>query len=395
MGMAPFGTPRYVDKVWKLIRVGRDGAFELDMDYFSFHHSTDRTFNGKFVELFGAPRDPRANFFTPQSGYPSYFGDRPAEYDALARDNQHYADIAASIQQVTEEVLLTMARAAFEETGLTRLCMAGGVALNSVANGRIIRETPFEELYVHPAAGDGGAAVGAALYGYHAILGKERGFVMEHAAWGEAHGPDVIQRFLREAGIRYERIEDEDKLLARVVDQLQAGKVVGWSQGRFEWGPRALGHRSILADPRRADMKDIVNTKIKFREPFRPFAPSVLAERAEEYFDLPGAARHFPARFMLYVVDVKPNKRAILPAITHVDGTGRLQTVQRDTNPRYYRLIETFGQATGVPVVLNTSFNLRGEPIVNTPAEAFNTFSKSGMDVLVLGDYVVEKNDRA
>jgi len=247
---------------------------------------------------------------------------------------------------------------------------------------------------VHPAAGDGGAAVGAALYGYHAILGKARGFVMEHAAWGEAHGPDATERFLRESGIRYERIEDEDKLITRVVDRLQSGKVVGWSQGRFEWGPRALGHRSILADPRRADMKDIVNTKIKFREPFRPFAPSVLAERAEDYFDLPSAARHFPARFMLYVVDVKPDKRAVLPAITHVDGTGRLQTVQRATNPRYYRLIETFGQATGVPVVLNTSFNLKGEPIVNTPAEAYNTFSKSGMDVLVLGECVVEKADR-
>src|SRR5439155_25337268 len=278
-----------------------------------------------------------------------------------------------------------------EETGLTRLCMAGGVALNSVANGRSLRGTSFEELYVHPAAGDGGAAVGAALYGYHAILGKERGFVMEHAAWGEAHGPDATERFLREAGIHFERIEDEDKLLAWVVDRLQTGKVVGWSQGRFEWGPRALGHRSILADPRRADMKDIVNTKIKFREPFRPFAPSVLAERAEEYFDLPSAASHFPARFMLYVVDVKPDKRAVLPAITHVDGTGRLQTVRRETNPRYYGLIEAFGRASGVPVVLNTSFNLRGEPIVNTPAEAFHTFMASGMDTLVLVDHVVDK----
>src|SRR5207249_6819206 len=172
-------------------------------------------------------------------------------------------------------VLLTRARAAYEETGLTRLCMAGGVALNSVANGRIIRETPFEELYVHPAAGDGGAAVGAALYGYRAILGKARGFVMEHAAWGEAHGPDATERFLRESGIRYERIEDEDRLITRVVDRLESCGGVGWSQGRFEWGPRALGHRSILADPRRADMKDIVNTKIQFREPFRPFAPSV------------------------------------------------------------------------------------------------------------------------
>jgi len=391
MGMAPFGTPRHVDRVRKLIRQSADGSFELDMSYFSFHHSRSRTFNHRFVELFGPPRDPGANFFTRSSGYPSYFGERPAEFDAAARENERYADIAASIQVVTEETLLGLARAAHRETGLRRLCLAGGVALNSVANGRILRETGFEELYIHPAAGDGGAAVGAALWGWHAVLGKPRGFVMEHASWGEAHDSDAAERFLREAGVAHERIDDEEKLLERVVDRLQQGRVVGWSQGRFEWGPRALGHRSILADPRRADMKDIVNTKIKFREPFRPFAPSVLAEAAERYFDLPDAARHYPARFMLYVVPVRESAQALLPAITHVDGTGRLQTVREDTNPRYYRLIEAFGEATGVPVVLNTSFNLRGEPIVNTPAEAFNTFSASGMDVLVLGNCVVEK----
>jgi carbamoyltransferase len=391
MGMAPFGTPRYVEDVWKLIRLAGDGSFELDMTYFSFHHSADRTFNEKFLHLFGAPRDPKMNFFTPSSGYPAYFGPRPGNFDERLRLNQHYADIAASIQRVTEEVILALASAAHRETGLTRLCMAGGCALNSVANGRILRETPFEELYVHPAAGDGGAAVGAALYGYHQLLGKPRTFVMEHASWGEAHGPDVTGRFLRERGIPFERFDEEDRLIDRVVDRLQAGHVIGWSQGRFEWGPRALGHRSILADPRRADMKDLVNTKIKFREPFRPFAPSVLADRASEFFALPNAGRHYPARFMLYVVDVKPEHHATLPAITHVDGTGRLQTVQRETNPRYHALIDAFGRATGVPVLLNTSFNLRGEPIVNTPAEAFNTFMASGMDTLVLGDHVVDK----
>ena len=214
---------------------------------------------------------------------------------------------------------------------------------------------------------------------------------MEHAGWGEEHSGAATERFLRDSGVRYERIEEEGRLVERVVDHLRTGKVVGWSQGRFEWGPRALGHRSILADPRRSDMKDIVNTKIKFREPFRPFAPSVLVEEAEKYFDLPEAARHYPARFMLYVVDVKDNGRASLPAITHVDGTGRLQTVRRDLDRRYYRLIEAFGEATGVPVLLNTSFNLKGEPIVNTPAEAFNTFRASGMDVLVLGDCLITK----
>jgi carbamoyltransferase len=214
---------------------------------------------------------------------------------------------------------------------------------------------------------------------------------MEHAYWGQENSPCVTESFLKENGIPYDCLEHEDKLINRVVDNLESGKVIGWSQGRFEWGPRALGSRSILADPRRADMKDIVNVKIKFREPFRPFAPSVLAERTEEYFDLPNAAQHYPARFMLYVVDVKPEKRDIIPAITHIDGTGRLQTVHKEHNPRYYRLIETFGQSTGVPIVLNTSFNLKGEPIVNTPAEAFNTFRKSGMDTLVLGNYVIEK----
>ena len=214
---------------------------------------------------------------------------------------------------------------------------------------------------------------------------------MEHAYWGDEHGPDEIETFLKENGIRYQRLEDEEKLIERVVDRLQEGKVIGWSQGRFEWGPRALGNRSILADPRRADMKDRVNVKIKFREPFRPFAPSILAERVEDYFVLPDAAKHYPARFMLYVVDVKEDKRNMIPAITHVDGTGRLQTVHREHSPKYYRLIESFGQATGVPVVLNTSFNLKGEPIVNTPKEAFHTFAESGMDVLVLGNYVIEK----
>jgi carbamoyltransferase len=223
------------------------------------------------------------------------------------------------------------------------------------------------------------------------VLGKPRKFVLEHAYWGEEHSRDNIETFLNTNNIAYHRIEDDDKLISHVVDTLEAGKVVGWFQGRFEWGPRALGNRSILADPRRADMKDIVNTKIKFREPFRPFAPSVLEEKTETFFDLPDSKLHYPARFMLYVVDVKEDKRDILPAITHVDGTGRLQTVKKATNPRYYRLIEQFGEATGVPVVLNTSFNLKGETIVNTPEEAFSTFSRSGIDMLVLDHCVIKK----
>lgn len=391
MGMAPFGKPRYVDQVHKLVEIGRDGSFELNMDYFSFHYSRDKTFNGKFIDLFGPPRDPKSKFFTPTTGYPSYFGDKPENFDALGKENQHYADVAASIQAVTEELILGMVLAAHRETGLTRLCMAGGVALNSVANGKILKQTPIQELFIQPSAGDGGGALGAALFAYHQVLGKPRAFVMEHAYWGQEHSADAVRGFLTDNNIRYETFPNSERTIARAVDLLQDGKVIGWFQGRFEWGPRALGNRSILADPRKAEMKDIVNTKIKFREPFRPFAPSVLAEKTEDYFVLPNAANHYPARYMLYVVDVRPEKYDVLPAITHVDGTGRLQVVRKETNPLYYQLIETFGQATGVPVVLNTSFNLRGEPIVNTPSEAFETFNRSEMDALVLGNSIVEK----
>lgn len=391
MGMAPFGTPRYLDEVRKLIRIHGDGSFELDMSYFSFHYSTDRTFNHKFVELLGPPRAPESHFFTRSSGYPAYFGEKPSNWAELAEQNQRYADVAASIQAVTEEAMLAMAGAAYQATGLKRLCLAGGVTLNSVGNGRILRESPFEEIYVQPAAGDSGGALGAALYGYHGVLGRPRSFVMEHAYWGKEYTAGEIQEFLATAGIRFQRFDDEEKLISRVVDRLVDGKVVGWFQGRFEWGPRALGNRSILADPRRADMKDIVNTKIKFREPYRPFAPSVLAGKSGDFFDLPHPERQYPARFMLYVVDVNEAKREVIPAVTHVDGTARVQVVTPDAAPRYHRLIERFGEASGTSVLLNTSFNLRGEPIVNTPAEAFRTFQASGMDALVLEGYWIEK----
>jgi len=392
MGMAPYGEPKYVDKVEKLYKIESDGSLWLDMDYFCFHHSTTQTFNGKFTELFGEPRDPDWLFFTEQSGFPSYFGDKPADFARIAERNQYYADIAASIQHCTEEIVLAMARALHRETGLEHLCLAGGVALNSVANGRILRETPFTDLFVQPAAGDGGGALGAALFAQHCVLGQPRSFRMEHAYWGQGFSDAQIGDFLREASIAHTRCANEDQLLDRVVDHLRRGHVVGWFQNRFEWGPRALGARSIIADPGRADMKDIVNTKIKFREPFRPFAPSVLVDAAERYFELDQPARHYPARFMLYVVDVKPGQGSVLPAITHVDNTARLQTVHREHSPLYYRLIERFGQASGTPVILNTSFNLKGEPIVTTPAQAHSTFMRSGMDALVLGNAIVAKS---
>ena len=389
MGMAPYGRPEHVDRVRKVIDFGSDGSFWLDMDYFSFHHSVEHTFSRKFEELFGEARRPEADFFTRETGVPT------EATDAAVAANQYYADVAASVQATTEQAIVNIARYLHERTGSKRLCMAGGVAYNSVANGRILRETPFEELYIQPAAGDSGGAVGAALYAYHVLLGKPRAFVMEHAYWGRAYGPDEIKSAVESRGVPYEVVEDEDRLVDIVADELARGRVIGWHQGRFEWGPRALGNRSIIADPRRVEMKDIVNTKIKFREPFRPFAPSILAERAESYFDLRDGRDVWPrdpAKFMLVVLPVADDKRAAIPAVTHAGGTGRLQTVTRDGNPRYYKLIERFGQATGVPVILNTSFNLRGEPIVTTPDNALNTFYRSGIDTLVIGDTLVRKD---
>ncbi len=392
MGMAPYGEPKYVDKVWKTINQNSDGSFSLNMDYFSFHHSTERTYNQKFANLFGTPRPEKMLFFTEETGFPKYFGTPPGNMRELSNMNKHYADIAASIQKVTEDVLVNMAKHLHKTTGMKNLCMAGGVALNCVANTRILHESGFEKLYVQPAAGDGGGALGAALWAYNTLLGKPRNFQMEHAFWGRANSDAEIGDFLRQNNIKHTRYDDEDKMLDAVVNHLTNASVIGWAQGRFEWGPRALGSRSILADPRNPNMKDIVNTKIKFREPYRPFAPSVLAESAEKYFDLPNATKHAPARYMQYVVPVKPEAQAILPAITHVDGTGRMQTVFKDQSPRYYKMIEKFGQATGVPVVMNTSFNLKGEPIVNTPANAHNTFIKSEMDALVLENFIIEKS---
>jgi carbamoyltransferase len=391
MGMAPYGKPRYADKVWKVVRQDSDGSFSLDMDYFTFHHSTNRMYSRKMVELFGDPRPREMAFFTQATGFPKYFGEPPANYAELCKVNEHYADIAASIQHVTEELLVGMAQNLQKETGQKKLCIAGGVGLNSVANSRILRESGFDDIYIQPAAGDSGAAVGAALWAYNSLLGNPRTFCMKHAYWGKSYSDAEISSFLTESNIPHRRFENDSDLLDQTVSRLTNGKVIGWYQGRFEWGPRALGNRSILADPRNPGMKDIVNSKIKFREPYRPFAPSVLAEKAEDYFELPDAVDRFPARYMLYVTPVRPEQRKNLPAVTHEDGTARLQTVFRDENPRYYGLIERFGQATGVPVVLNTSFNLRGEPIVTTPANAFSTFSKSEMDSLVLGNFIVDK----
>jgi len=391
MGMAPYGEPKYVDEVWKTVRREGEGSFSLDMDYFSFHRSATKSFSDKLVDLLGPSREPESKFFTRSSGYPSYYGDKPPDYDVACKLNEHYADVASSIQKVTEELVLDMARSLHRSTGLDKLCMAGGVALNSVANGRILKESGFKDLYIQPAAGDGGGALGAALYVHNALIKGKRSPVMSHAYWGEEYSAAEAAEQLRGQGAKWEEIDDESKLIARVVERLMAGDVIGWHQGRFEWGPRALGNRSIIGNPTSEAMKEIVNTKIKFREPFRPFAPSVLSERAGEYFDIEEPDRHYPTRFMLLVVPVREEAKAKLPAITHVDGTGRLQTVIKEQSPRYHRLIESFGEASGVPVVLNTSFNLRGEPIVNTAANAYHTFMASEMDALVVGNFLLTK----
>ena len=389
MGMAPYGRPNRVEDVYKLIEVGDDGSFRLNMDYFSFHHSTSRTINGKFTNLFGEPRVHESEFYTPTT-HPKK--DHPQWDEATARRNQHYADIAASIQYVTEETILKLANYVHQRTGLKKLCMAGGVALNSVANGRVLRETPFEDVWIQPAAGDSGGALGAALYVHHVLLGKPRKFVMEHAYWGQAYSAQEVKAAIEATGRSFQQVEDRDSLAEMMVEDMLAGKVIALFQDRFEWGPRALGNRSILADPRGAEMKEIVNARIKFREPFRPFAPVILEERASEYYaglDNPG--RHHPLRYMLMVYPTQNGTGEKIQAVTHEGGTGRIQTVQRDTNPLYYRAVELFGEATGVPVLLNTSFNLRGEPIVTTPANALNTFAKSDIDTLYMDGFVVRK----
>lgn len=390
MGMAPLGRPLLVDKIRKLIDIKEDGSFQLDLSYFTFYSSVDKSFSQKFEALFGKPRNPNDLFFTEKTGWPRFWGKRPKDYTQKAKINQYYADVAASIQNVTEEIIVKICRYLAKETKLTNLCMAGGVGLNSVANGRIIRETPFKQLFVQPAAGDSGGALGAALYFYHHILGYRRRNLMQHAFYGEGYSEAQIVSVLKARNLSYTKYTNDQRLIQDVAEELTHKKVVGWFEGRFEWGPRALGHRSILADPRQQDMKDIVNSKIKFREPYRPFAPSVLGEKATDYFLIDNPKGNSPTRFMLVVVPVRADRKHRIRAVVH-EGTARVQTVNKREHPRFYQLIKEFERKTRVPVLLNTSFNLRGEPIVATPADAINTFLRSGIDILVLERYVVKK----
>jgi len=390
MGMAAYGTPRFADKILKeMVDIHDDGSFTLNLDYFSYHYSAKKSFSKKFESLFGKPRPQDMNFFTKGFDFPAYFGEKPPDYEAACRQNQYYADIAASIQKVTEEIILKQARFVYKLTKQKNLCMAGGVGLNSVANGRLMREGPFEDIFIHPASGDSGAAIGAALYVYHHILKKKRVFTLENAYLGKEY-PDIeVRQFLENNRIKFKHFESQAELLDFCSEAIIEQKVIGWFQGRFEWGPRALGNRSILADARNREMKNIVNLKIKFREPFRPFAPVILEEELKNYFIVKNK-NAYPLRYMLMVLPIKDEKRSLIPAVDH-QGTGRAQVIRREQNPLYYDLIKTFKKKTGIPILLNTSFNLKGEPIVNSPENAYNTFKRSGLDILAMGSYIIEK----
>jgi len=363
MGLASYGEPEFAQDFRWIVRRGLLGQYHIDMSWLQCHYlpgSRRGYMSHKFIKRFGPPRK----------------RDEPIE--------ARHRNIAASLQTVLEETVLYTAESVHNATGQSRLCLAGGVALNCSMNGRLLREGPFEEIFVQPAAGDDGIAIGAAFQKYYALAGKPREFEMQHAYWGPEFSNNAIKHFLDLAKLPY---ESPANVVERTADLLAEGKIVGWYQGRMEFGPRALGSRSILADPTRADMKDLINKYVKHREEFRPFAPSCLEERATEYFE--GCTK---SPFMLFVYRVKPEMRERVPAITHVDGTARVQTVNKVSNPRFYAVIEAFEKRRGVPMVLNTSFNVMGEPIVHTPADAVRCFYSTGMDALVMGDHVLLKN---
>jgi carbamoyltransferase len=383
MGLAAYGQPEQMDAFRDIVRFdGRSNGngFRLCLDYFT-HHRT-----GPEMSWAEADKTPTlGKMFSEEM--PKRLGPTRGPDEPLER---RHRNLAASLQARLEEVYLGMLKKLAERTGLKAICLSGGVAFNCVANGKIFEVTPFEQVYVHPAAGDAGLAVGAAYYLWHQKLGKPRSFVMEHAYWGPGYTRAEIRRAIDSNGIAQKgfRVSElaEEELVRDTAAIIADGKILGWFQGRAEWGPRALGNRSIVADPRRPEMKEILNRRIKHREIFRPFAPSILSEATGEYFE-----KSHPSPFMTLAYSVRADKRGAIPAPTHVDGTGRLQTVTREANPRYHALISAFRDLTGVPVVLNTSFN-DNEPIVCRPEEAIDCFLRTQMDALVLGDFLITKS---
>jgi len=371
MGLAAYGKPTLVEQVRKLIRRTPDGAFSLDLDYFEFHTTAKRSYSSRFIELFGPPRRPY----------------EPIDLDWP--EGNRFADCAASVQRVLEDTLVEIARSLHEETGLPDLCLGGGVALNGVANTRILAESGFERVFVPPAPGDAGCAVGAALYADRVWFKNPDCDVPDHPFWGPSVDGSELARLAHEDGHFVEEFKD-GALIEQVARDLAAGRIVGWMEGALEFGPRALGHRSILAAPHTAEMRDRLNREIKYRESFRPFAPVVPIEAAPRYFDLPPGGTRL-ARFMSGVFPVRNEWRSQLQAITHVDGTARLQALEPAMAPRLHALLEAYGRLSGIPVLLNTSFNLAGEPIVNRAVEGYATFLRCGIDVLVAGQTRVMK----
>jgi carbamoyltransferase len=361
MGLAPYGEPRFVDKLRQLIDVREDGSFRLDMRYFEFD-AGERMYNQRFEELLG---------------HPTF----PLDGDSLT---DFQKDMARSLQVVVDDTMVKLATTVVQRTGKKKLCLAGGVALNCVANGEILRRAPVEDIFVQPSAGDAGGAMGAALVVWNGLLKKPRLPRLPSVYLGPGYDDAAVQQVLDENKAVYQKLERED-LLQRVATLLTQGKVVGWFQGRMEWGPRALGHRSILGDPRHPEMRDIINSKIKMREGFRPFAPSVLEEDVSTWFQLDR-----PSPYMLLVAPVQPGQTP-LPAITHVDGSARIQSISRQQDPLYYDLISAFKAQTGVGVIINTSMNVRGEPMVCSPLDAWLCFMRTGMDVLVAGSFLLMK----
>jgi carbamoyltransferase len=381
MGLAAYGQPEFLDEFRRIVTTNGGPGFRLGLDYFR-HHRTGPEMSWPEADK------------TPVLGrmFSEYIEQRmgPARPAAETLSPRHH-NIAATMQARLEEVFFEMLRKLHARTKQKSVCLAGGVAFNCVANGKIFSETPFENVFVQPAAGDAGLAVGAAFHVEHQILGRPRKFVMEHAYWGPGYSEEQMRGALNDSGVSasdYDvRSLDEEQVAKETARLISEGNIVGWYQGRAEWGPRALGNRSIVVDPRRAEMKDILNSRIKHREMFRPFAPSILEEATGDFFTCSK-----PSPFMTFAYSVRPEKREAIPAPTHVDGTGRLQTVSRAANPRYWRLIREFGDLTGVPVLLNTSFN-DNEPIVCRPEEAIDCFRRTRMDVLVLGNTIVKKKE--
>jgi carbamoyltransferase len=373
MGLSAYGEPRFAEKVRRVVQT-EDDQCRLNLDYFT-HHSKGvemtwyggeptlgAVFSHKMAEEFGEPRVPRSEI------------------------EQRDKDLAASVQLVLEENYFALLNFVQKQTGLTTVCLAGGVALNCVANGMIFERTNFRDVYVQPAAHDAGTSIGSALYVQHQELKLPRQFEMRHVYYGTEYSDSEILRDLEAAGCRHHTLAEDD-LMGGTVEAIAQGKIVGWFQGRMEFGPRALGNRSILADPRRRDVKEILNSRIKYREPFRPFCPSILAERVGEYFET-----DYPSPFMVMAYKIRPGQRERISAVTHGDGTGRLQTVERDVNERYWKLIRKFEEVTGIPVLLNTSFN-ENEPIVQTPAQAIDCFVRTQMDVLAIGGFLLRKEE--